>query len=38
MAHTFSRNHVHVIFSTKERRKTILAKHGIEYDSKYLFG
>jgi REP element-mobilizing transposase RayT len=23
MAHTFSRNHVHVIFSTKERRKTI---------------
>ncbi len=24
MAHTFSRNHVHVVFSTKDRRKTIL--------------
>jgi putative transposase len=23
MAHTFSRNHLHVIFSTKDRRKTI---------------
>ena len=23
MAHTFSRNHVHVVFSTKDRRKTI---------------
>ena len=23
MAHTFSRNHIHIIFSTKDRRKTI---------------
>ena len=24
MAHTFSRNHIHLVFSTKDRRKTIV--------------
>ena len=37
VAHSFSRNHIHLIFSTKERRKTI-AKDGQPQLWAYLAG